>query len=250
MSNKSDHSSFWDNVQPGQVTTILMDMLTDTLTYVKDTKGRYVHINQAFIKTLGVKKSDIVGKTDIDLFGRELAKHYIADDQSVIISAKPIVEKSELVTYRPGIVKWYLTTKIPLYDMDNKVVGLAGLSRPSSAHQKSELSGPMSSLSKAVEYIYENKHQMISVDIVAAASGLSISTLERGFKKHFNSSPGKFITQVKVSTACELLAEPSYSIAEVCDALGYSDPVVFTRIFKREMKITPSAYRKNLSQYK
>lgn len=249
MLDAIDNSGFWDSLQPGQITTELMDMLSDTLVYIKDLDGQYLFVNKAFSKTLHQEVSQIIGKLDDNLFGKELASHYRIDDQTVMKTEQRIIEKAELVTHRPGLVKWYLTTKIPLYNKQKKVIGLAGLTRPSEAHKQGELTGPMASLGKAVEYIYDHKHDIITVDMISSKSGFSISTLERSFKKYFNCSPAKFVTQVKVSRACELLAEPSYTINEIGYLLGYSDPVVFTRIFKREMKHTPSAYRKSLSTH-
>ncbi|MDC0088279.1 AraC family transcriptional regulator [Akkermansiaceae bacterium] len=249
MKHKINYPDFWEALEPGQITTTLMDMLSDTLVYVKNLESEYVYVNTAFTKTLQIKASDIIGKSDVDLFGKELASHYIQDDKKVMTSEKGLTGKAELVTYRPAVVKWYITSKIPLYNKKKEVVGLAGLSRPSAAHQQVVSNSPMDSLGRAVNFIYENKKELITVDMISEACGLSISTLERSFKKHISCSPGKFVTQVKVSNACELLAEPSYSINEVGYSLGYSDPAVFTRVFKREMKITPSAYRKSLTSY-
>jgi len=249
MSTNLPHQDFWNRLKPGQITTSLMDMLVDSLVYIKDNEGVYIHVNQAFVDSVLLPKDQILGKTDLDLFGQELANAYMKDDQKVMTTSLKISEKAELVTYRPGIVRWYLTTKIPLFDAEGEVIGMAGLTRPSQAHANKQLTGPMSSISKAVDYIYENQNEALTVSTLASHCGLSISTLERNFKKHFKCSPGKFITQVKMSSACKLLAEPSYAISEICDTLGYSDPVVFNRIFKREMNLTPSAYRKSLSSF-
>ena len=243
---KVDQNHFWEHLAPGQISTVLMDMLPDTLFFVKDLNGKYIFVNKAFTKTLLSDKESIIGKTDHDLFGPELASQYQEDDNALLKNSTRIIEKTELVTYRPSVVRWYLTTKIPVFDTKGTVIGLAGITRPSLIHKEPERTGIMSSLSKAVTYIYDNKFKPLFIDEIAAYSGISISTLERSFKKHFNCSPGKFVTQVKVSTACELLGDPSYSINEVCYKMGYSDPVVFTRIFKREMKVPPSAYRKSI----
>lgn len=249
MKDTIDYPDFWQDLNPGQITIALMDMLSDTLVFVKNNQGVYIYVNKAFTETLQMSADDIIGKSDTELFGKELSRLYMIDDHKVISKVQAITEKPELVTHRPGIVKWYLTSKIPLYNKKQEVVGLAGLTRPSKAHQQASFSGPMGVLGKAVEFIYSNKNKTLTLDVISDACGASISTLERSFKKHFDSSPAKFITQVKISSACELLAEPSYSINEVGDTLGYSDPVVFTRIFKREMKMTPRAYRKSLTNY-
>ncbi|MDB9741697.1 AraC family transcriptional regulator [Akkermansiaceae bacterium] len=247
MPKISDYESFWDELNPGQITIELMDMLSDTLVYVKNIHGQFIFVNAPFATTLLKDVESILGKTDSELFGKELSTFYESDDREVMDHEVRIKEKAEMVTYRPGVVKWYITSKIPLFNKKGKVVGLAGISRPSNRLHQSLLTGPMASIGKAIEFIYSNKHKPISIDMMAKESVLSVSTLERSFKKYLSCSPAKFVTQVKMSSACELLAEPSYSIGEVSDALGYSDSVVFNRTFKREMKMTPSAYRKSIS---
>jgi len=246
MDTKDFTNAFLAKLVPGQIATELLDMLPDTITYMKDVKSRFVHVNIAFVKSLQIPKEQVIGKTDLEIFNNELAITYVQDDAKVMTTGTPIVEKPELVTYRPGLVRWYVTSKIPLHDKNGKIVGMAGLTRPSTAHRKHSTYGPMGSVSKAVEYVYDHVHEMLNVDNLARICGLSISSLERHFKKHLGYSPGRFITQVKMSTACEYLGDPSFTIAEVGHKLGYSDAVVFSRVFKREMSISPSQYRKSL----
>jgi len=247
MQSSNTLDAFLKQMKPGQISTILMDMLPDIITCIKDVAGVYVYVNRAFAETLQRSAKDIAGKTDLELFGSELASSYMDDDAGVCESGVPILEKAELVTQRPGVVRWYITSKIPLYDARQKIIGVAGISRPSMAHQHIGVSGPMVSVSKAVDYIYENLSEVIGVDQLAHICGLSISSLERHFKKHFSCSPAKFLSQVRISTACKLLTDPSYTVATVGDEVGYPDPVVFSRAFKREMKVSPSVYRKSLA---
>ncbi|BDS08695.1 AraC family transcriptional regulator [Oceaniferula spumae] len=246
MQSSNSLDTFLAQMKPGQISTILMDMLPEIITCIKDINGVYIYVNRAFAETLQRDSEEILGKNDAELFGTELARSYMKDDADICESGDPILEKAELVTYRPGIVRWYITSKIPLYNTKQTVIGIAGISRPSLAHQHISVSGPMASVGKAVDYIYENLSEGIGVDQLANICGLSISSLERHFKKHFDCSPGKFISQVKISSACKLLADPSYTIAAVGDKLGYPDPVVFSRAFKREMKVSPSGYRRSL----
>jgi len=236
-----DH--FLNRIKPGQISTNLLDMLPDTIMCIKNLESIYVHVNNAFAATLQKPIENIVDHTDEQLFGAELAKVYVKDDKLVMSSGKQMLSKSELVTYRPGVVRWYVTSKIPIYDNDDIIVGVAALSYPSKIPGGEGLAGPMQSVSKAVEYVYENVDTPVSVDELAAVCGLSISSLERYFKKHFDTSPGRFITQVRMSRACELLAEPSYSINHIADLMGFSDAVVFSRSFKREMRVSPRVYR-------
>ena len=116
MASTNDLSKFLDQLKPGQVSTMLMDMLPDTITYIKDVSGAYLHVNRAFTETMRMEVSEIAGKTDLDLYGAELAETYMQDDFQVCSTEIAILEKAELVTYRPGIVRWYITSKIPLRD--------------------------------------------------------------------------------------------------------------------------------------
>jgi AraC-like DNA-binding protein len=247
MKEGSEHlESFLSKILPGQVTVGLMDMLPDVISCIKDLEGVYLHVNRAFANTLHTTPDQIIGKIDRELFGPELANIYVQDDRELFRTGKSLIEKTELVTYRPGIVRWFITSKIPLKDAEGTIHGMAGLSRPSQIHTTPQSLSPIHSISKAIDYLYGNSSKNVSVDEMARICGLSISSLERHFKKHFNTSPGRFVSQVKMSTACELLADAALSIAEISDQLGYTDPVVFSRGFKREMRVTPTAYRKSL----
>ena len=246
MANLITRDNFLNRIKPGQISTNLLDMLPDTIMCIKNLESVYVHVNHAFAATLQKPAEKILGCADEELFGAELARVYVQDDKFVMSSEKPMLSKSELVTYRPGIVRWYITSKIPIYDENNIVVGVAALSYPSKIPGADGIAGPMQSVSKAVGYVYEKVDTPVSVDELAAACGLSISSLERYFKKHFDTSPGRFIAQVRMSRACELLAEPSYSINHIADLMGFSDAVVFSRSFKREMRVSPRVYRNQL----
>ena len=240
-------SSFFEQLAPGQVAKSLLEALPNTIAYFKDRTGVYQHVNRAFAETLAKPREEIVGKKDSELFSAELSHTYETDDNHVMDTRIPITGKPELVTYRPGIVRWYLTDKIPLCDQDGTVVGLAGLSRPSHDQGIVGKSRMRNSLDKALAYISANIDRLVSIEELAGESGLSVSSLERYFRSSFNSCPGAFMRQLKISHACELLADPSISISEVGSAVGYDEPAVFSRAFRRAMHMTPSEYRKSLS---
>ena len=246
MTHLSQSSSFFEDINETLASVFLLDMLPDTIACIKDASGVYRYVNRAFAATLQKDTEEIIGQTDASLFSPELARIYTEDDKRLMQTAQPIHEKAELVTHRPGLVRWYITNKVPLKNKSGVVVGLAGLSRPSNSSKIGSIHGPMASISKAVDFVYENVDQPISVVELSTACGSSISSLERHFKKHFGCTPGRFIVQVKVSTACEKLADPSYSIYEIASQTGYQDPAIFSRVFKREMRMSPSAYRNSI----
>ena len=60
------------------------------LVWLKDTSGRFMGVNTKFAESCGLNDPDLlIGKTDLDIWPKELALKYIADDNLVIESGKP-----------------------------------------------------------------------------------------------------------------------------------------------------------------
>ena len=106
----------------------LMDYIPDVI-YFKDKKGKFVMVNHAHAKGLGVKPEALVGKTDFDLFQKSRAMKMVQDDAQVMETGKPIIDKVERATRPDGVDNYVSTTKIPRYDEKGKVVGLIGITR-------------------------------------------------------------------------------------------------------------------------
>jgi len=236
---------FLQNLKPGQFIEHLGDII-EAIVAIKDSQGNYIYVNKAFLQSLQVEKSHIIGQNDLQLFGAELAKVYMDDDQKIIQGITPNIRTAELVTYRPGLVRWHSTNKSPLLNNEGNIIGVVLISTLLQHRQDLGSTGTMGSISKAIDFIYANPSKNIRIPELTKISGVSTSSLERGFKEHFHCSPAKFITQTKISHACTLLANPIYSIAQVGELSGYPDPVIFSRVFKREMKINPRKYRNSL----
>ena len=106
----------------------LMDFIPDVI-YFKDREGRFIMVNQAHAKGLGVKPEALVGKTDFDLFPNNRASKMAQDDAQVMHTGKPIIDKVERATRPDGIDNYVSTTKIPRYDEKGRVIGLIGITR-------------------------------------------------------------------------------------------------------------------------
>ncbi len=107
----------------------LIDNLPDPI-YVKDTQGRFVAVNLAAARITGATTpSDLLGKTDYDFYPVEVAAEYFRDEQEIMRSGKPLVNKDEPHLDRQGDRRTVLTTKVPLKDSRGTVVGLVGISR-------------------------------------------------------------------------------------------------------------------------
>jgi len=106
----------------------LMDFIPDVI-YFKDKQGRFIMVNQAHAKGLGVTPEALVGKTDFDLFPKNRARKMAQDDAHVMNTGKPIIDKVERATRPDGVDNYVSTTKIPRYDDKGRVIGLIGITR-------------------------------------------------------------------------------------------------------------------------
>jgi len=237
-------NDFFSSLMPGQVGLSLFQEVPDIMFWVKDIQGKFIFVNGAFanVCTDGPVE-EIIGKTDFDIFSLELAAIFQGDDMSVTVSGKPISSKREVVASAGGEIGWRATSKVPLYNKDNKIVGSSGISRPLGHAEGCPVPSQHREISAIVGAVYKCLDRDIRVTEIAEAVDVSVSTLERSFKDYMGITPKKFITMAKISTACELLLSTSLSVKEVSVKVGFPDNASFTRSFKGVMERSPSSYR-------
>jgi PAS domain S-box-containing protein len=139
---------FWDVTARDRITAALtsqrhrlstmMDNLPDNI-WFKDRASRFVAANRAMLSWTGFKdESEIVGKTDHDLFSDEHADAALADEQKIIATGQPIDAFDEKETWPDGHQTWVSTTKVPWRDSSGNVIGTFGWSRDITARRLSE----------------------------------------------------------------------------------------------------------------
>ena len=109
----------------GQLKAILDNL--PFLAWFKDKEGRHIEINRFFEISCGLTRDEIIGKTDLDIWPRELALGYMEDDREVMASRKQI-NKEERVQDKAGGI-WFNTFKTPVFDQEGNVIGTAGITR-------------------------------------------------------------------------------------------------------------------------
>jgi len=98
----------------------------DGMVWLKDKEGRYLAANHHYIEACGKSIQDILGKTDVDLWPREVAEKYRADDAIVMRTKKPLlVEESGC---NNGVQCWYETYKSPVLNELGEIIATAGAS--------------------------------------------------------------------------------------------------------------------------
>ncbi len=81
------------------------------------------------------------------------------------------------------------------------------------------------------------------IDQLTLEVGVSVATLTRKTKELFEVTPQRFIRDIRIQYACELLSENTGTIAEIAYKAGFFDPAHFCRCFKTTLGYCPSDYR-------
>jgi PAS domain S-box-containing protein len=80
----------------------------------------------------------VLGLTDFDLFPKEVAAQCYADDMRVIRTGQPVLNREELLINHDGQQRWVLTSKLPLRDEKDQIVGLVGMGLDISERRRAE----------------------------------------------------------------------------------------------------------------
>ncbi len=97
---------------------------------------------------------------------------------------------------------------------------------------------------KAVALMQHTVDQTLTLDELAAETGLNKSYFSRLFKDEMGMPPLRYFNKLKIDMSCYLLKENHASIAEIAQSLGFYDEYHFNKVFKRFTKTTPGRYRK------
>lgn len=89
--------------------------------------------------------------------------------------------------------------------------------------------------------------ESLKVAEVAASVNLSESHFRRSFRDAFGISPVKYITMTRVTRAQERLRYSNERLTDIAEALGFSNLYYFSVVFKKEVGVSPSEYRKRYS---
>jgi len=107
----------------------LMESTADSI-YFKDRECRLLRVSQKMAQDLGFSDpAQLIGKTDIDLFGEVFGQGTRLDDMRIMETGLPMIGAIESRQLEKGRANWTLTTKLPLHDGSGNVVGLVGITR-------------------------------------------------------------------------------------------------------------------------
>ena len=107
--------------------TAILNNIPD-IAWLKDKEGRFIAVNKPFAEVCGLSPEDLVDKTDLDIWHKDLAEGYMADDREVMETGRRKQVEEPLID-KDGIKTWIETIKTPIYDDRGKVIGTTGIAR-------------------------------------------------------------------------------------------------------------------------
>lgn len=105
-------------------------------------------------------------------------------------------------------------------------------------------------MENARRYFNEHYNESINIEEFAASRGMSVSWFLRNFKQVSGMSPMHYILVNRLNNAVSLLETTDYNVTEISAIVGYENPLYFSRLFKKEKGVSPSEYRKLLTDKK
>ena len=76
---------------------------------------------------------------------------------------------------------------------------------------------------------------------------MSVSYFLKKFKEVTTKSPMQYILSIRINNAVSLLESTDYNVTEISTIIGYDNPLYFSRIFKKQKGVSPSDYRKQIT---
>ena len=156
--------------------------------------------------------------------------------------AAPLVERwfgrlfTELEARKPG-------REIALLGLLGELLALLLAARQPGDDHGALLTAP-EGLRKAIEQMRIYPHQDWPAVKLAQLAGMSVAHFNRGFRRHFATSPRQWVIAERIHAAQRLLTETDQPVGQVAVATGYGDIFHFSRDFRRRTGLSPLAYRR------
>lgn len=177
--------------------------------------------------------------------------NYDEGNQSVRLKTLEFVLMAEYNAYREGGMSYHFTdradylqtvfeaesnAKLKGWFVEHFVTACENIADKQTNHENHVIS-------EAKKYIESNYSKDISLDDLSRKMDLSPYYFSKLFKEEAGVTFMEYLTNLRIERAKELLRNSNLSMKEICSEVGYADPNYFSRIFKKNMDMTPTEYR-------
>lgn len=195
------------------------------LVFFKDAEGRHQAINKAYERVVGLPPDRILGRTDAELYPKELVDQYQESDRRILAEREPLRFEEALKTPQ-GAAVFYETVKAPIVDGRGQAVGIVGVSRDITQQKRNErVKSAILGIAQAVisssslETFFRSIHAIIARLMPAENFYIAVHDEATGlltfpyFVDEFDPPPapkplGKGLTEYVLRTGRPLLATP------------------------------------------
>jgi AraC-like DNA-binding protein len=103
-------------------------------------------------------------------------------------------------------------------------------------------------IESACKYFAEHYNHPINIEEYAQSCGISVSWFQRNFKQITSQTPLQYLITCRINNAASLLQTTDYNVTEISAIVGYDNPLYFSRLFHKLKGMSPSAYKKLVTQ--
>ncbi len=253
----------------GSVTSInkLEDSYKEALNAIRNSKGRVAHVKDLSIGCEyaedypidiesalfeKIEKGDIEGtRTEANLFFDWMVNNYPNHMMDTKLKVLEFILFAEQKAFLSGGMTYYFLyredylptiIKIENYEQLRKwfIDKVTQACRNITMKREEQTSGL---ICKAKKYIEENYHRDISLDDVSRIVDISPYYFSKLFKEETGENFIEYLTNLRINKAKDLLMHSGLNIKNICVDTGYSDPNYFSRIFKKQVGVTPTEFR-------
>ncbi len=234
-------TDFFTQMADPQGVRAIFEHLPGVFFFVKDALGRHIAANSVTFERFGIKtERELVGALDEKFFPEELAQAFREDDQRVIRSGKPLINRLEVWYDEQRNLDWFLTTKLPVRDKAGKIIGVMGITRRDEDRMRHH---DVKEVTAAVQHARKNCDKNLTAAELAKAAGVSERHLHRKLRETMGLSPHELMLRLRVQSAAEALAKTSVPIVEIALNHGFCDQSAFTQQFRKRTGMTPKQFR-------
>ena len=104
-------------------------------------------------------------------------------------------------------------------------------------------------IQKSISFMEKNIHRSCNLQDFISAASMSPRHYSRQFHVYTGVSPMNYFLQMKINDASHKLQHTELSIEQIAKSLGYTDPLYFSRTFRKAQDISPSQYRKEQKNF-
>lgn len=245
---RSQRQSIFASAPGLEAAEFLFDALGDVLFCVKDRARRYVAVNDAFIRSTGLRhRTALLGRTAREVFPPILAAGFERQDDEVFNKGVTVRDRVEMITQADGSVGWFVSQKVAVRSAAGEVIALAGISRD--LHRPAAAGSELGTLAGVLDTLHRDHAEPLRIEQLAKKSGLSWSQFQRRVRGITGLTPRQLLTKSRIEAAAQALRTTEAALSSIAFDCGFYDQAAFSRQFRAATGLTPGEYRRALRKF-